>query len=351
MILINGYFFCRRLTGIERYAFEITKRLDKLSFPGEISLIVPGNCDSVPDFENITVIRYKKIIPHILWQMFTLQFFLLFHPAYTILEFANTCLPFSPGIIFLHDIYCELYPKDFFSLRDKIVRLYNRWQYRLISKKAKKIITVSYYSRNQIASSFNLDPSSIEVVGNGWEHFKDIKSDHSIFESFPALVQPFYFSLGSLSLRKNLKWIINHAKENASEFFVISGTKIPTARLKDFNSKSLPDNVIFLGYLNDSQVKALMEKCKAFIMPSYYEGFGIPPMEALSVGTSVIAANSSSLPEIYGAAVHYMDPVNTNINLNKLLEEPVEDPNKVMKKYSWDISAEKIYQIIRNDQC
>ena len=352
MILINGYFFCRKLTGIERYAYEITKRIDNLSLSGEISIIVPGNCDSVPDFKNLTVIRYKRKIPHILWQIFTLQLFLFLHPDYTILEFANTCLPFFPGIVFLHDIYCELFPNDFSGLKDKIVRLYNRWQYRLICKKAKKIITVSHYSKNQIVSSFKIDPLSIRVIGNGWEHFKSIESDHSVFDNFPTLLsKPFYFSLGSLSLRKNLIWIINYAKNHESELFVLSGTKIPTARFKDFNTKSLPENVLFLGYLEDSKVKALMEKCKAFIFPSYYEGFGIPPMEALSVGAHVIVADSSSLQEIYNSSVHYINPFDTDVDLNRLLKESVEDSDKILKKYSWDVSAENIYQIIRNNKC
>ena len=136
MILINGYFLCRKLTGIERYAIEITRRLDSLSLPGEISIIVPGDCINIPAYKNISVICYKKIIPHILWQMFTLQSFLFRHRGFTIMDYGNTCLPFFPGIIFLHDIYCEIFPKDFSGFRDTIACLYNRWQYRLIAKKA-----------------------------------------------------------------------------------------------------------------------------------------------------------------------------------------------------------------------
>ena len=113
MILINGYFFCRRLTGIERYAQEITSRLDKICKPGEIAMIIPATASNIPKYENIQIIPYGKTVQHILWQMFILQFFLLRHRQYTVLDFGNTCLPFAPGIIFLHDIYCEFFPKDF----------------------------------------------------------------------------------------------------------------------------------------------------------------------------------------------------------------------------------------------
>jgi glycosyltransferase involved in cell wall biosynthesis len=90
-----------------------------------------------------------------------------------------------------------------------------------------------------------------------------------------------------------------------------------------------------------------MEKCRAFIMPSYYEGFGIPPLEALSCGAAIIVSTSSSLPEIYGNTAHYIDPDNTDIDLDALLLEPVESPDILLKKYTYDSGAESLYDIIR----
>jgi len=79
-IVINGDFYCRNLSGIERYAHEITKRLDKISNPHEIALIIPQNTPNIPSFQNIDIIRLKKNIKsHLYWQMVTLQGFLLTH--------------------------------------------------------------------------------------------------------------------------------------------------------------------------------------------------------------------------------------------------------------------------------
>jgi glycosyltransferase involved in cell wall biosynthesis len=89
-----------------------------------------------------------------------------------------------------------------------------------------------------------------------------------------------------------------------------------------------------------------MEKCRAFLMPSYYEGFGIPPLEALSCGAEIIISNAASLPEIYGNTAHYIDPFNTNIDLEELLKEPVEDPGEILKKYTYDTAAKQVYDII-----
>jgi glycosyltransferase involved in cell wall biosynthesis len=231
-ILINGYFICRRLTGIERYAYEITSRLDKLCKPDEIAMIVPIDADNIPEYKNIRIIRYGKTIQNVYWQMFTLQWFLITHRKYIILEFGNCCLPLAPGIVFLHDIYCEFFPEDFVSKRDKLTRLYNRIQYRFIAYLAKKIVTVSEYSKKEISETFNINPSKIDVIYSSADHIRDIEPDFSILEQFPMLKEKqFFFSLGSLSKRKNIIWILEYAKIHPESTFAISGTSIQTVKV------------------------------------------------------------------------------------------------------------------------
>ncbi|GMO69541.1 MAG: glycosyltransferase family 1 protein [Treponemataceae bacterium] len=348
-ILINGDFLCRRLTGIERYAHEITMRLDALIEKNETAILVPANTQNIPDYKNLTVIRHKDSIKsHLLWQMIKIQFFLLKNPQYIILEFGNTCLPFAPGIVFLHDIYCEFFPEDFTGGRDKIARLYNKWQYRLIAKKAKKIATVSTFSKNQIAQTYHIDSEKIKVIYSSWNHFRTIKADYSIFETHPELKNnKFYFSLGSLSKRKNIRWIIEYAAKHPEMLFAISGDAMNTTRISEKNLQKSGKNVIYLGYIDDTQVRALMEKCAAFILPSYYEGFGLTPLEALSCGAQIIVANAASLPEIYGNCAHYIDPFNTDVNLDALLAEPVEPPDAILEKYSYDTAAAQVYALIQ----
>jgi glycosyltransferase involved in cell wall biosynthesis len=346
-ILINGYFLCRRFTGIERYAYEITSRLDKICKHGEIAIIIPSDIVNVPRYENIRIIRHGKTIQHILWQMFTLQWFLITNKEYIVLDFGNTALPFAPGIVFLHDIYCEFFPDDFKGFRDKLARYYNRRQYRLIAKKSKHIVTVSNFSKNQIVQNCKAKPENISVIYNGWSHFKNITADNSVFNNFPALSKPFYFSLGSLSKRKNIRWILEYAKKHPDSFFAISGTGLSTLKVNELSGE-IPKNIILLGYLDDPKVKALMTKCKAFILPSYFEGFGIPPLEALSCGAQIIIAKAASLPEIYGNTAHYIDPFNTDVDLDALLREPVENPDAILAEYSYDISAEKVYNLIKD---
>jgi len=348
-ILINGDFLCRRLTGIERYAYEITRRLDSISSPGEIAIIIPSFIKNIPAYKNLEIIRLKKIVKsNIRWQMLTLQGFLLTHKKYVILEFGNCCLPFTPGIVFLHDIYCEFFPEDFITRRDKFTRFYSRLQYRFISRLAKKIVTVSEYSKKEIGKTFKIDPLKIDVIYSSADHVRDIVSDYSIFEQFPMLKKnKFFFSLGSLSKRKNIKWIIEYAKKHPGSTFAVSGTSLLTVKINELDGE-IPNNIIMLGYLDDSKVKALMTQCKALILPSYYEGFGLTPLEALSCGARIIVAKAASLPEIYGNTAHYIDPFSIDVDLDALLGEPVEKPDAILAKYSYDTSAEKVYKLIKD---
>ena len=109
--------------------------------------------------------------------------------------------------------------------------------------------------------------------------------------------------------------------------------------------QNLP-NVVLAGYLSDGEVKALMQSSKAFVFPSYFEGFGIPPLEALSCGTNIIVAKASCLPEIYGNCAHYIDPDNTDVDLDALLKEPVEGPKDVLQTYTYANGAKLFHDLL-----
>ena len=289
------------------------------------------NCKIFPLWEHIEFSRYaakNKLCP---------------------LDFANVTPFFRPGIVFIHDIYAKLYPNDFSRKKDRLIKAYMCFMYRHAAKHAKKIITVSDFSRQQISKVYGIDPKTIQIIYNGWEHIKNIESDSSILQKYPELKpKKFYFTLGSLQKRKNLKWIADYASEHADELFAISGKAISGMVSDDIKALQTLKNVILVGYVSDEQVKALMESCKAFIFPSYYEGFGIPPLEAISCGAPVIISRAASLPELYGNCAHYIEPDNTKVNLNDILLEKTEPSETVLKKYTYQKAAEDLKEIIKN---
>lgn len=345
-IIINGSFLCRNLTGIERFSLEICKRLNTLDSNNLFELYIPKDSKNIPVFQNLKItVSKKKLIKFPLWDHFTFPSYVKKQKGIS-LNFANLTSLFHPGLVFIHDIYAKLYPQDFTSKKDKLRRFYMCWMYKYAVKKAKHIFTVSEFSKNQIIETYKVDSKKITVIPNGWDHFKEIQPDDSIIKNNPKLQNDFYFTLGSLSQRKNLKWIADYAEKHPSEFFAISGKMLSGLVPPELEKLKTLKNIVLLGYVSDGHVKALIQKCKAFVFPSYYEGFGIPPLEALSCGTKIIVSKSASLPEIYGETAHYIDADNTNVELSELLTQPVAKPDEILEKYTYENAAKDLYKVL-----
>ncbi len=342
---VNGHFLCRGLTGIERFSIEVLKELDKIVPEGFLAILIPNNSPIIPDFKRIKVVKSsKKLTSFWKWTHFTFSGYTKKHGSIGIC-FANESPVFAPGISFLHDIYCKLYSKDFKTIKEKLRSLYSRFMYRLITRHALHIFTVSNFIREQISRTYKVSPDLITVVPNGWDHFKDIKADESVFESFPQLKPGnYYFTLGSLQKRKNLKWILEYATKHPDDQFAISGMVITGMKSNEINQLKKLANVFLLGYVSDGRVKALMQNCKAFVFPSLYEGFGIPPLEALSVGAKIVISNAASLPEIYRNSAYYIDPYNSNVSLTEILQAQVESPEEILNEYTYKNAAKIFFE-------
>ena len=193
---------------------------------------------------------------------------------------------------------------------------------------------------------YKVEESKIKVIPCAWNHFADIIPNFKIIEKYNLQKNGYYFSLGSNYAHKNFKWLLNAAKKNPMEKFVISGTNKLSTSANDIYGNDL-DNVIYTGYISDGEIKALMMNCKVFIQPSLYEGFGMPPMEAMSVGAKAIVSNTSCLPEIYGNSVFYIDPTDYgNIDFDKIFRQKISSTNDFLEKYSWDKSAALLWRIL-----
>ncbi len=353
--LINPNFLFRNLTGIERFAYEICKRLDSLiSQEDDIGIIIPSNVRNIPDYKNIKIIKVNKPLKSFpFWDLFQFSKYCKKSGAIGI-NFSNTAsFGKKCGISFIHDIYAQQFPQDFNTFNDRLIRLYSCFNYKNITKHAKMVLTVSEFSKEQILKTYKLSENKIDVIPNGWEHFKDI-SEEEVITDAPLDPGSFYFTVGSLQKRKNLKWIVEYAKKHPEENFVISGKALPGFSSKTNEITSALPNVKMLGYLTDGQVKYLMKNCKAFLFPSYYEGFGIPPLEALTTGAKIIVANAASLPDIYKKSAIYIDPYNTDCNLQELLNKNAEDCKKytseVLEEFSYDKAAQKLYKILKENR-
>jgi glycosyltransferase involved in cell wall biosynthesis len=152
----------------------------------------------------------------------------------------------------------------------------------------------------------------------------------------------YYFALSSLAPNKNLKWLVETARQNPEETMVIAGG----INTKVFGDASIPEaeNVIYVGYVTDAEAKALLEGCKAFLFPTFYEGFGIPPLEALSCGAKAVVSDTAVMHEVYGESVGYLNPQEPAADISTKLSCAPSD--SILEKYSWKKSAQTVADLL-----
>ena len=329
-IIINGKFLCQKITGVQRFAIEIVKELDKLfTSEYEVYIVCPDKsevCNHI-DFKNIKLL-YTKGKANYLWEQWTLPRFVKKQKPDHFLNLCNVAPILYPGSCVVHDLGCIDAAAGFSKKQNLVYRFINKRNI----KRYKNIFTVSNVMKQRIEEYYKV--SNVNVIYNSADHIRSVTAKKPNLE----LKNHFYFSLGSMNPNKNFKAIIRLANLNPDKFFYISGKKA-----KSFNDEELviPSNVIFCGYLSDEEIVYMYRNCDAFLFPSVYEGFGIPPLEALESGCQLVICNDIPvLREVYSNYCVFVD-FNTLESL---------DINKNIKSfesvYHWKDGAKKIFDIL-----
>ncbi len=342
-IIINGKFMSQNITGVQRYAREILLELDKIiSSNMQIILAVNSEAKDIPKYENIKVVQVGKLKGS-LWEQICLPLYVIKNKAKCV-NLCNMMPILTPHIVVIHDINFKVNPK-FYS---KKFSLWYRLAFCLSIKRINKIITVSEFSKKEIIKNYGIKSDRITVIPNAWQHFQRIEFDENALSKYDLEKKKYYFAMSSMAPNKNFKWIAAAAKNNPNKIFAVSGSinKKVFGNIFDFD---IPSNLKFLGYVSDEEAKTLMRDCKAFLFPTFYEGFGIPPLEALSVDAKVVVSDASCMREIFGDSVFYVDPHEYNADLNNFKQPKSSDIKKTLSKYSWKSSSEKLMKSISND--
>lgn len=339
---INGRFLTRKITGVDRYAREIVRELDALMRKGEAVLLLPEGMEPV-DWEpcsNIELRHYGKHGGHV-WEQLELSRYVSKNGLLAV-NLCNTAPIFNPGVVCIHDMNVLANPA-FYGWK---FRNYYRIMFSFLAKRAKLILTDSHFSKTEIEKYYPLAVDKIEIVSCSWQHMNDIKDEPSSLDKYRLSRGDYWFAMSSLAPNKNLRWLVETALRNPKETIVIAGG----INAKIFGKHEIPQasNVQYLGYVSDGEAKALMEGCKGFLYPTFYEGFGIPPMEALAAGAPIVAVSDSDvMHEVYGDAVAYVDPCVPYDELNGLLGKDAESIDDFLRSYSWRASAERILAVMR----
>lgn len=343
-LVINGSFLVEAVMGVQRYALEITKELDRLyerdKCGVELEIAVPQSYEGETPYRNIQQVKLPGTGGR-RWEQTSYAKYLKKNNAKQISLCNSVPLLAKGGIACVHDICFKTHREFFTQKGDWHEILFRKLMYRRAFRTCDTIITVSNAAKKEILDNYRLKNPEIIVAGNGWQHYTTDDCDETIFEDKRIVKGEYYFFLASLAMNKNLSWIIENARLYPERTYVLAGKPLG----ESLDRLNLP-NVIYAGFVSDGQAKALMKYCRAFLFPSFYEGFGIPPMEALCMGARIVISDIECLREIYKEAAYYINPYDATADVEKIISSPADSSASVLSRYSWENSARKIYAAI-----
>jgi len=320
------------LTGIGRYTYEVAQKLDKHNtydvdyFYGYYSsqLMHPKRKSEIKNLKSIitSVPLLKKIARKALFlssQMFGKRYKLYWQPNFI----PNKGIKADHTVTSVHDfsflLHKEFHPKERIEYFEK--------NFFKNIKKSDMIITGSEFSKREILEKLEVTEDKVKVIYHGVNHHL-FKVYHDLEVSF-TLPQKFIFSVGSIEPRKNLLGLLkayNKLTPSLKEEY-----KLVLVGFKGWENREIMEiieknttYIHYLGFISDEELAKVYNLASCFVFPSFYEGFGLPVLEAMACGTPVVCSDSSSLPEVGGDAVLYCDAHNVD-DIQSKIEDVLEN--------------------------
>ncbi len=265
-------------------------------------------------------------------------------------------MSFSPHVrlvTVVHDV-SFLHDPRFFSLKGRLWHMMVQPQWMMHRSDA--IVTVSENTRNDVVQYLSMDAGKCHVVYPGLDE-RFVPTIGGDSQKKYGVTAPYFLSLATVEPRKNIQAVVDAF--TAIESRLPATCKLLIVGKQGFGAKKLfrkntSARIRFLGYVDRNDLPGLLSQSLALMYPSFYEGFGFPPLEALRCGTRVIASHVTSLPEVLGEHAIYVNPYDTRTLEDALLyvattdDAPVEKEKRMShaQKYQWNIAAEKIKKIL-----
>lgn len=264
-----------------------------------------------------------------------------------------------PTVAVIHDLNFEHHPE---LLPTKVLRYYKK-RFPVFAEQAAHICTVSQFSKKDIIETYGIDSEKISVVYNGISSsFRKLGSEqiHRIQREFTD-GKPYFIFTGSLHARKNIARMLEgfslfKKRNNTSHKLVLAGERKwwSSQMNKALESGGYKDDVIFVGLLPEEKFIEVVASAQGMIYIPIFEGFGIPPLEAMQSGVPVLASDIEVISEISGPASHLVNPYNIEeiaegihaITQDKLRKQLITKGNELIKKYSWQQTSESLWAAI-----
>jgi len=348
--------FVKERTGIEEYSYQVIKHLRKYLGEHQVILYTRFGGDEQVDFElpkkwQVKILPWKYFWTQggLSWEMLVRPMDILFVPAHT--------LPFihpRRSYVTVHGLEYEFSPESY-SWQS---RLFHRFFIKRSCRWAEKVIAVSEKTKKDLVNLYKVREEKIEVIGNGFAI--NLVGDNN--SSVDLEAGRFLFYLGRLEERKNIVGIVEAFDILKEEYgyegkLLLGGGKgHGYDKIAGVIEKSKYRNdIVELGFVSNGDRFKYYRQADAFLFPSFFEGFGIPILEAQSVGTPVITSNVEPLKGVVGDKRVIVNPhrpaeiaqkVNEILKDEKLRKDIIEKGLKNTQRFSWDKTAEKIGRVL-----
>lgn len=334
-VLVNARYLHHRVSGVQRYAHEVVSRLGQ-----RVNLFSPKRGGT-------------GVFGHI-WEQVILP-----------LEIGKRNLLWSPAntgplttqnqVVTIHDLCVIDHPEWF----DPKFSAWYRFLLPRLVERVIKVITDSDYSRERILELFSLQKDRVVAIPLGVDtRFRPTPQEYiDVARSKYGIEKDYLAVIGSLQPRKNLTrlfqaWKQIHTNYKSLQLVVVGGTG---HTFRDAGFIELPRGVNLTGYVKDTDLPMIYSGALAFVLPSLYEGFGLPLLEAMACGTPVICSNTTSLPEVVANAGILVDPydpkaiaygIQQMVEDHKLRNEFHQLGLKRAKQFTWEITSDEIWKVL-----
>ena len=350
-IAVNGRFLTQKTTGVQRFAAEITGALDRMVAEGAcppVRLLAPSGADASA-FPHLAAERFGRLRGQA-WEQVEL-------PARArgsvLVSLGNTA-PLPAGrrqAVVIHDAGVFDTPGSY----SRAFRAWYRTLHAALARCGARLLTVSEFSRGRIAQNLGIDAARIGVLPEGGEHILRAPADPTVLARHGLEPGRFAFAVGTRAAHKGLGGLPEVVAALAAR-----GMRMAVAGSTDpgvYRNAADPSGaaVVALGRVTDAELRALYENALCLVFPSRYEGFGLPPLEAMACGCPVLAAAAGAVPEVCGEAALWFDadgPRRPAEALQRLLAEPglADDLRRRglarAAGYSWRGAAERLLSLL-----
>jgi glycosyltransferase involved in cell wall biosynthesis len=348
--------FLKQRTGIEEYSYQVIKHLrNKLDKHLVVIYLRPKQ---TIDFSLPENWRVKRIQFPRLWTQIGLSLQLFLNPMDVLFVPAHTIPFFHPKKTFVtvHGLEYEVMPEAYSFWE----RFYMRFSIKNSCRWAKRIISVSQNTKQDLINLYEIPEEKIRVVYEGYEK-KSGEVEMSRDLELEA-IKPYFLFVGRLEKRKNIVGIISafeiFMEKTGANYKLLLGGRFGygEAEIKNKIEKSkYKKDIVILGFVSQERKWQLFKQAYLFLFPTFYEGFGIPVLEAQSVGVPVITSNRSSLPEISNGSAFLADPkeekmiakgIYALVNDEKMKNAIIKKGYENVKRFSWEKCSEQIARIL-----